>query len=230
MTKRWVMSFGAVVLVAAACGGEVAIVLPDGAGGTSVSAAEGSTSDATVTSTASGGEVAASSSSEASATATSSGAGPTGPTPDACSLACKQAASCTSSMSVEACEAGCASVPPLCAPAHQGWLQCLAANGYASTFGCPAVAACEGFLFNYILCRGGCSVGSCGQSPSGSCDCKSACVGSTFETSCFPGDPGLFGCKCKQDGVEVGNCFGPGSAKACDAVRSCCASVFFVDG
>lgn len=221
----------AVCVASLACGSEVVVNTDAGVGGASTVTTEASLSDASAevsSSDAGATVVGAEASASAEAVAVSSSA--SGLAPDACVLACKNVAACSLGSSTASCEAGCAAVAPACAPAHQAWLQCIITNGFPDAAGCPAIAACEPLLWPYLLCAGGCVGGSCGSSPSGSCGCQSNCVGSLFETSCFPGDPGLFGCKCIQNGVVVGTCFGPGTSKSCDAIRSCCSGVFFVDG
>lgn len=219
---REVPNILAALVAASACSGEVLVLTYAGAGGASTVTTDASSGGA-------GGALVGTEASASSETVAASSSA-SGSSSNTCVVACKSAAACSVGGSSALCEAGCSAVAPACIPAHQAWLQCLTTNGFVDVAGCPAIAACESFLWPYLICAGGCVGGSCGTSPSGSCGCQSNCVGSFFETSCFPKDPGIFGCQCKQDGMVVGNCLGAGTSKNCDAIRSCCAGVFFVDG
>jgi hypothetical protein len=227
---RWTsgLALGLVALTSA-CNNEVIYVYA-GSGGAGGAAP---TDAVTATASESASSSAASSSSEAtgaSVTASTGSVAPTGPMASTCELVCSEVATCTTAGDAAACAAACEAVSPTCKPQHQAWLQCLIANGYHLSFGCPAAAACEPLLWPYLLCQGGCAGGSCSGSPSGSCGCNAACGEAQFDTSCFPTEPGIMACQCKQDGQIVGNCFGPSDPKACDAARSCCSSLLFADG
>ncbi|MBM4357699.1 MAG: hypothetical protein FJ096_06265 [Deltaproteobacteria bacterium] len=242
LRKKVSLALAAGVLVAgAACTNEVIYVYggggsagttasSDGAGETAASGGGAASNGASSNGAATNGVGSTGVGSTGSANASTGSVSPTGPAQSTCEAVCGEVSTCTVTSDAAACVAACEAVSPTCKPQHQAWLACLVANGYHLSFGCPAAAACEPLLWPYLLCQGGCAGGSCGGSPGGSCGCNAACGEAQFDTSCFPTEPGIMACQCKQNGQVVGNCFGPSDPKACDAARSCCASLLFVDG
>lgn len=217
-----------VASLASACGTTIIVQVIDGAGGGVDAAATSGAGGSGASSSTEAGEV--SSATGAMNTTVASG-GPTGPADMGCATACGALANCGAAKPFETCVTECEGVAPVCLGAHEAWLQCLATNGAFAVPGCPSSQACAQALMNYVLCKGGCLGGACGGLPGGgTCNCISDCIQSKYETNCFPDGAGNLACECKENGVPVGKCFGPGNDKFCDAMHSCCADLFFIDG
>jgi hypothetical protein len=138
-----------------------------------------------------------------------------------CELACAYVQPCLDATN---CVANCQNNQGGCQALHEAWLSCLVGNDSDGV--CAQPTQCNNALAEWLKCVGADGSGGCAIDPSGSCSCFSQVGPWAYESFCT----GSGDCQCVLFGQLVGKCVtGPGQ-NSCDALFSCCGTVFFVPG